>query len=398
MMSPDELDKATSQQELERLSKMPATAEAARAALKESQEGAGGSKREKRSRRENASKRIVNGLGTIGFPAAGALLHGADRRSATAWCSGTLIGCSTFLTAAHCIADDPDPVHYKVFFQHAGIFDVSAVHWQKDKFNFPNADVAILKLSQPVEGVLPLTINHAAKPISGSKGRLVGFGRTGGDRADYGIKRMGFVETSGCEPPRSDTALICWKYSAMIKAPGEDSNTCNGDSGGGLQIEGDQTIAGVTSGGKKDDCLGGDRSYDANVYEYRAWIDSVAGSDRSLDHCGALVDLERSVIGDTTRINETQSQRVYDISVPSGTAKLRVAMNGEDNGKNDFDLYLLKGQTTDLANPVCAEDGTGQFGFCEINDPAPGQWTILLRRKTGDGLVQTVVSMIPKAP
>src|SRR5262245_31169914 len=84
LISPDELDKSATQRELDRLSKAdPTIVESVRNALKASQEEAGDAKRGKRSRRKNASRRIVNGLGTIGFPAAGALLHGADRKSAT---------------------------------------------------------------------------------------------------------------------------------------------------------------------------------------------------------------------------------------------------------------------------------------------------------------------------
>jgi len=53
-----------------------------------------------------ASPRIVNGLDTQGFPTTGALLHHIDAPitsvNAASWCSGTLIGCHTLLTAAHC--------------------------------------------------------------------------------------------------------------------------------------------------------------------------------------------------------------------------------------------------------------------------------------------------------
>jgi hypothetical protein len=401
LRSPDDLDTIATQTELERLTKAdPATAAHAGAALKADQAEKATARRERRSRRPNASKRIVNGLGTIRYPAAGAVLKGSNRRSASAWCSGTLIGCSTFLTAAHCIMEDPNPGNYKVFFQHAGIFDVAEVHWQKDKFKFPDADIAILKLSRPVEGITPIPINRAAKPINGSKGRIVGYGRTGGESSDYGIKRMGFVKTAACEPPRSDTTLICWKYDAVVKTPGEDSNTCNGDSGGGLQIEGDNTVAGVTSGGLRKDCLGGDRSYDANIFQYQEWIDSVAGSDRPINACGTVpqIDVQRHVEGGVARLDEAKTQVVYDLEVPAGISRLYVAMNGEDSGRNNFDLYLMRDRTTEVSTPVCIEDGPGQFGFCDVKEPTPGDWTIVVRRARGAGLVQTVVTMIPTMP
>src|SRR6188508_2861269 len=69
------------------------------------------------------SSRIVNGKLTSDFPTTGGLLYsesGAfiETNGPTAsWidapmvCTGTLIGCSTFLTAGHCVDDDDDPTH-----------------------------------------------------------------------------------------------------------------------------------------------------------------------------------------------------------------------------------------------------------------------------------------------
>ena len=47
--------------------------------------------------------RIVNGTLTSLYPSVGALLSPGDPHFATLLCSGTLIGCHTFLTAAHCV-------------------------------------------------------------------------------------------------------------------------------------------------------------------------------------------------------------------------------------------------------------------------------------------------------
>src|SRR5687768_5172867 len=44
---------------------------------------------------------IVNGQATTEFPTTGILLSGSS--PATLLCSGTLIGCDRFLTAAHCV-------------------------------------------------------------------------------------------------------------------------------------------------------------------------------------------------------------------------------------------------------------------------------------------------------
>jgi hypothetical protein len=74
-----------------------------------------------------------------------------------------------------------------------------------------------------------------------------------------------------------------------------------------------------------------------------------------------------------------------------------VALNGEDNGKgkNDFDLYLIQGESEDIKQAVCSEDGSGQFGFCEVVNPAPGSWTAVVKRKKGEGLMQLAISGKP---
>ena len=65
--------------------------------------------RETRNRRESGLSRIVNGLPSRSHPAVGAILYGKTPATARTQCTGTLVGCDKFLTAAHCIRDDPSP-------------------------------------------------------------------------------------------------------------------------------------------------------------------------------------------------------------------------------------------------------------------------------------------------
>ena len=90
-------------------------------------------------------ERIVNGNVTGDFPSTGALLSPSNPNAASILCSGTMIGCQTFLTAGHCVADDLDPTHYTVFLQNAGFFSVKSIALHPD-FNFPVGDVAVLSL------------------------------------------------------------------------------------------------------------------------------------------------------------------------------------------------------------------------------------------------------------
>ena len=190
--------------------------------------------------------RVVNGLYTSEYPTVGALLKGADADAAGAWCTGTMIGCSTFLTAAHCVCDGlgtqcqpgdpgaPDPAGYFVFLQHAGLFAVDSIAVRTD-FDFPTGDVAVVTLSAPVTGIRPTPLQRSGAPAFGTAGAIVGFGRSGDGNDDYLLKRVGAVATADCAPD-SNTTLVCWNYQDPVGPPGADSNTCNGDSGGPLFV------------------------------------------------------------------------------------------------------------------------------------------------------------------
>lgn len=361
--------------------------------------------RQRRNRRERGQPRIVNGRGTISYPASGALLSGADPRTAIAWCSGTLIRADRFLTAAHCIAKDPTPGMYYVYLQSAGFFGVKAIDWPKNEYKFPKADVAILTLVAPVQRILPEAINRTDTPLYETLGTVVGFGRTGGFNEDYGIKREGFIQTAKCPPEFAGIALVCWDFSAEVRNGVQRSNTCNADSGGPLliyeTIGGRQfrVVAGVTSGGEQGDCLLGDHSYDADVYHYSKWIAETAGLPREPQAFGdsPVVVIERDVVGETAGLSEQRPEVAFSFEVRNDIERLMVAMNGDDNGKgqNDFDLYVIQGNAG-IDSATCKEDERGQFAFCSIDKPVAGQWKAVVRRKHGRGLAQVVVTQLPK--
>lgn len=234
--------------------------------------------------RRNPAITIVDGVRTVEHPAAGALLKGSDRRSAEFHCSGTLIGCSTFLTAAHCVVHDSNAKNYKVYLQNAGIFDVRKV-WPHDEFNSPDADFAVLTLARPVEGMAPLPLNRSKKPAHGATITIVGFGGTGTGRLDSGIKRKGTITTGKCKDEVAggtsqdpDKTLLCWEFEPGD--PGEKSNMCQGDSGGGLYGDGGKTVAGVHSGSDPAaGCREGSNPYAGDVFAYVASIERAAKDD-----------------------------------------------------------------------------------------------------------------------
>ncbi len=245
--------------------------------------------------------RIVNGVPTQDRPTTGALLMSFDG-FLSGICSGTLVGCQHFVTAAHCVCvgdnfatcGTPDPAHLRVYLQHAGVLGVSAVAVHPS-FAFGSAgDVAVLRLTTPVTGIQPTGLNTLGNPSAGTAGTIAGFGITGGPSNDFGILREGAITLSSCGGVVPEPAHTCWTFDGAIGVPGADSNSCTGDSGGSLlaKIGGEESLLGVTSGGISPDCLPHDISFASSAFQNRAFIESVAGADLSPNACGSMAPLD----------------------------------------------------------------------------------------------------------
>ncbi|MEN8259408.1 MAG: trypsin-like serine protease [Pseudomonadota bacterium] len=304
-------------------------------------------------RAQTVSPRIVNGLNTEHRPTTGALLRNFGGPLGGI-CSGILIGCQTFLTAGHCVCPNlafctPDPNDFAVYFQHAGIYSVSAVDVEPN-FDFAvEGDVAVLTLTSPITGIAPTPINTTATPATNTPGAIVGFGATGGDNDDYGLKREGRVVSTDCPTfpfPIPEPEHICWTFLDPVGKPGSDSNTCFGDSGGPLFMNfgaGD-VVAGVTSGGFSRDCLANDLPFDSNVYQYRSFIQSVGEADLSNTSCGAI-----SQVGETgtkiitagqpdlmdrqTRVCRAEISKQITKYAAAKAAAMQKCMDAVNNGK-----------------------------------------------------------------
>ena len=406
--SGDASEEALLRAELQRIiDEEPAQADAARKALDSlNQPAAGKAGRQMRNRRLLGARRIVNGLSTQGYPAVGALLNGADPRTATFQCTGTLVGCDKFLTAAHCIEGQPEGP-YQVFLQDAGFVAVKEVLWRKDEYNFPYFDLAMLTLERPVEGIAPMPINTSVKPLNKSPATIVGFGRTGGARYDYGIKREGSVRTAACPASHANWKVLCWAFDADVVSRPSRSNTCNGDSGGGVfMLDKDQQrtvdkVFGVVSGGRAANCSTNDVSYNVDVFQFREWIEKAGEGRLTSRMCGSPNSERRDAdaIKLLIKFDHTHDEWAQAIEVPAGIQTLFVSMNADDNGKgrNDFDLALFHGDPQAGSTPVCSEDGSGVFAVCSIAVPASGLWTIVVRRKKGAGNVQVTARFLERS-
>ena len=352
------------------------------------------------------SPRVVNGDTTWDYPTAGILLSGGSANSASLSCSGTLIGCSTFLVASHCVcetigaecqpgdAGEPNASQFMVFLQHAGFFSVSSIEVHPN-YDFPTADVALVHLSSPVTGISPMRINTTATPPDGSTTTIVGFGRTGGFNEDYGIKRRGDAVTVGCGTP----TLVCWDFEDPIGAPGEDSNTCNGDSGGPLfwNDGSEDVLAGVTLGGSSENCLPLDQSYDANVFHYRSWISNNAGADLGGEACGDFLPVGNAATAVSTfsgTLSAGSPDSHHAVTVPAGTSSLRVTMNASEEAGSDFDLYVRFGSQAGTSTYDCRHNGGNQVASCEIINPQAGTWWVLVHRYSGAAPYQATATVL----
>jgi hypothetical protein len=350
--------------------------------------------------------RIVNGVPTAEYPSVGALLK-IKEGIPSFWCTGTLIGNSTFLTAAHCVVERLDKVQYQVYFQHGGRFSVKSIETPPG-YSFPQKDIAVLGLASPVTGIKPSEINKINAIPFGTSGTIVGFGRRGGKDYNYGIKQVGSILTSDCRDAGSEFSnsnFICWKYDLRVELPGENSNTCNGDSGGPLfsrvNTNNIPVVVGVTSGGKKDTCLSGDKSYDTQVSAYSRWIIEqserarVLGGNASLPYVGSESVV---VMASDEKLLVRGDHKDFTFNVPENASMLRVALNGEDQGQgvNDFDLAVSPDNESNREGSSCRDVGPGVFSFCELSSPSAGKWQIRVFSKSGAGQFQVVSSIFLK--
>lgn len=360
--------------------------------------------RQSRNRRERSSRRIVNGMPSRSHPAVGALLQGNDPHTAKVQCTGTLVGCDKFLTAAHCIADHPSADQYLVFFQELGFFRVKAVKWQQDKYDSPYFDWAMLTLARPVEGIAAMAINTSVEPLNGSIATIVGFGRTGGSRLDYGIKREGSVKLSACPDDLARSRALCWRYDADVQSNSSAQNTCHADSGGGIFMRDSdgprivEKVFGIVSGGMDDDCMKNDLSYNVDTFRYRDWIEAAGEGRLQPGMCGRPLwdSAATEPVRNRFRLGTATPEVRFTVEAPAGASALRVAMNAEDNGsgENEFQISVFKGQALADSGDACTGHGSGRFAFCEIERPEPGVWTISLTRKKGEGEAQVTTLLV----
>jgi hypothetical protein len=348
--------------------------------------------------------RIANGVIASGWPELAVLL------GPVVTCTATLVGCRTAVTAAHCVCDASgtgapceggavlDPTEMVVLAPHAGLLRIGSIEVAPGYSFGVGGDVALLSFDYPLRGVPPRAINELARPGFATAATILGFGRTTEASDDAGVLRSGAVVTASCGNGVPNATHVCWNHIPPFGAPGTESNTCSGDSGGPLfaDVGAGPTLVGVHSGGFGS-CEVSGGSFDTDVFVHSAFLRDHAGVDLDQTRCGdgAQIGETGALAQSLTGIVATQASRTF--SVAAGTKLLRVALAGELRG--DVDLFVRAGAAASPTVFDCASAFAGPFEYCEIEDPSPGLWYALVVLAAGTSAqYQLTTTRLPETP
>jgi secreted trypsin-like serine protease len=239
------------------------------------------------ARRTQSRMRIIGGTTVQGAEFPDCIAVGSNQQ----WfCTGTLIGKNTVLTACHCDCGAPTRVFFGNNIQERGeIVAVAKRVPHPDYQRGRNNDLMVLVLESDVTAISQRPIAPDTLIDAATDCRVVGFGNTDPDGFfGYGIKRQTDVPIAspscqGSFDGRTDqTVYGCDPGFELIAGkPLLVKDTCNGDSGGPLYVSdsnGKWFLAGATSRATKaaiNNC--GDGGVYVRVDRYLDWVSSIPG-------------------------------------------------------------------------------------------------------------------------
>lgn len=214
---------------------------------------------------------IVGGTLAAGDPAV-VVLAVTSGGQLEEYCSGTLVGPKTVLTAAHCINAYGSGKSYVVGFgPNVGALTKTipvAQQVRNPSYNGNAWDFGILRLSLPATGITPIPLNDTALTTAnvGQAIRHVGFGITNASGVGSGVKR-------------EVTYNLRQVARYTIESGASGKQTCSGDSGGPafMVLPGDtqEKLVGVVSYGDQSCVIEG---WDGRVDVAVNWIRTTMGA------------------------------------------------------------------------------------------------------------------------
>ena len=222
----------------------------------------------------DVGERVIDGEEDYLETAVGML--GIDCPTASRYCSATLIGGETVLTAAHCVLDpenevDPDTCRFRFTAPHTGSIGVDeiAIHprWKGAYDNFKTHDLAVLHLEGLALGAHTEVLGGVG-PFEGDEIEVVGYGN-----AAYDDPSTGGVLRSAV----TSVTEVADEYYGYTTDKG--GSICNGDSGGPtfqrVHDTSERRLVGVHSS-VRDECS---KSFDTRIGAHLGWILEAGGDD-----------------------------------------------------------------------------------------------------------------------
>ncbi|KID77287.1 Trypsin [Metarhizium brunneum] len=166
-------------------------------------------------------------------------------------CGGSLLDSTTVLTAAHCVVETQEWLNRttggQVIAAKRIVYPGFLRHRRK---GYPKHDIAILKLSTPIQE--SDTIGYAnlpaagSDPVANSLATIAGWGQVHNDGHPLDQLHKALVHIRAREKCTNES----WNATGIedeVCAGGDGKDTCGGDSGSPLIDQGTATIIGITS-------------------------------------------------------------------------------------------------------------------------------------------------------